>query len=145
MTYKFIYYLTLSFVLILNGCASVPNYKPVVDTSQISDQEKYAKDLAECEMVTNNVDYSDEEVVAGLKGAAVGAGVVGAGSAVILATGGIVLAPVALPIAGVAALVGGGANSSKTNAKEQKLRAVVWNNCLQERGYKVLSAAEGLD
>ena len=96
-------------------------------------------------MVTNNVDYSDEEVVAGLKGAAVGAGVVGAGSAVILATGGIVLAPVALPIAGVAALVGGGANSSKTNAKEQKLRAVVWNNCLQERGYKVLSAAEGLD
>ena len=46
---------------------------------------------------------------------------------------------------GAGALVGGGANSSKTNAKEQKLRAVVWNNCLQERGYKVLSAAEGLD
>ena len=123
----------------------MPDYRPVVDTSKISDQGKYAKDLSECEQVTNNVDYSDEEVVAGLKGAAIGVGAVGAGSAVILAAGGIVLAPVVLPIAGIAALVGGGTNSSKTNAKEQKLRAVVWNNCLQERGYKVLSTAEGLD
>ena len=89
--------------------------------------------------------YTDEEVVAGLKGAAVGAGVVGAGAAVVAGAGGIVLAPVALPIAGVAALVGGGINSSKTNSKEQKLRAVVWNNCLTERGYSVLSTVEGLN
>ena len=61
------------------------------------------------------------------------------------AAGGIVLAPVALPIAGAAALLGGGINSTKTNSKEQKLRAVVWNNCLKERGYSVLSTADGLN
>ena len=129
----------------ITSCASVPNYSPVVDTTNIVDREKYAKDLSECEQITNNVDYTDEEVVAGLKGAAVGAGVVGAGAAVVAGAGGIVLAPVALPIAGVAALVGGGINSSKTNSKEQKLRAVVWNNCLTERGYSVLSTVEGLN
>ena len=63
----------------ITSCASVPNYSPVVDTTNIVDREKYAKDLSECEQITNNVDYTDEEVVAGLKGAAVGAGVVGAG------------------------------------------------------------------
>ena len=58
---------------LITSCASVPNYRPVIDTSNISDKEKYAKDLSDCEQFTNNVDYSDEEVVAGLKGAAVGA------------------------------------------------------------------------
>ncbi|MDG1151733.1 MAG: hypothetical protein P8N42_00030 [Hyphomicrobiales bacterium] len=130
---------------LITSCASVPNYRPVIDTSNISDKEKYAKDLSDCEQFTNNVDYSDEEVVAGLKGAAVGATVVGAGAAVVAAAGGIVLAPVALPIAGAAALLGGGINSNKTNSKEQKLRAVVWNNCLKERGYSVLSTADGLN
>ena len=66
---------------LITSCASVPNYRPVIDTSNISDKEKYAKDLSDCEQFTNNVDYSDEEVVAGLKGAAVGATVVGAGAA----------------------------------------------------------------
>ena len=134
--------IVLAVIFLIASCASVPNYRPVVDTSNILDKEKYSKDLSECEQITNNVDYTDEEVVAGLKGAAVGAGVVGAGAAVVAAAGGIVLAPVALPIAGVAALVGGGVNSNKTNSKEQKLRAVVWNNCLKDRGYRVLSTAD---
>jgi hypothetical protein len=137
--------IVLAVIFLIASCASVPNYRPVVDTSNILDKEKYSKDLSECEQITNNVDYTDEEVVAGLKGAAVGAGVVGAGAAVVAAAGGIVLAPVALPIAGIAALVGGGVNSNKTNSKEQKLRAVVWNNCLKDRGYRVLSTADGLN
>ena len=64
-----------SFVFILLSCATTPDYKPIVDTSGISDLSQYQKDYLECERVTNSVDYSDEETVAAIKGAAVGAGV----------------------------------------------------------------------
>ena len=121
------------------GCATIPDYEPIVDTSSVTDQGKYQADYKACEDVTNNVDYSDEKTIAGLKGAAVGAGVVGVGVATTLAAGGVVLAPVVLPIYGVAALFGGTWNSSKTNVEEQKLRAIVWNSCLKDKGYKVYS------
>ena len=121
------------------GCATIPDYEPIVDTSSVTDQAKYQADYKACEDVTNNVDYSDEKTIAGLKGAAVGAGVVGVGVATTLAAGGVVLAPVVLPIYGVAALFGGTWNSSKTNVEEQKLRAIVWNSCLKDKGYKVYS------
>ena len=65
---------------------------------------------------------------------------VGTGVAVTLATGGVVLLPVVLPIYGAAALIGGSTNSGLTRREEQELRAVVWNSCLSERGYTVLSA-----
>tara|TARA_B100000700_G_C14665665_1_gene678402 strand:- start:114 stop:503 length:390 start_codon:yes stop_codon:yes gene_type:complete len=123
----------------LFSCATIPDYKPIVDTSSVSDSAKYQKDYQECETITNNVDYSDEKTVAALKGAAVGAGVVGVGVASTLAAGGVVLAPVVIPIYAAAALVGGQSNSSKTNAEEQKMRALVWNSCLKDRGYKVFS------
>ena len=123
----------------LFSCATIPDYKPIVDTSSVSDSAKYQKDYQECETITNNVDYSDEKTVAALKGAAVGAGVVGVGVASTLAAGGVVLAPVVIPIYAAAALGGGQSNSSKTNAEEQKMRALVWNSCLKDRGYKVFS------
>ena len=132
-------YLAPLLIAPLFSCATIPDYKPIVDTSSVTDSAKYQKDYQECETITNNVDYSDEKTVAALKGAAVGAGVVGVGVASTLAAGGVVLAPVVLPIYAAAALVGGRANSSKTNSEEQKMRAVVWNSCLKDRGYKVFS------
>jgi hypothetical protein len=127
------------FVFTLLSCATTPDYKPIVDTTDISDLSQYQEDYLQCERVTNNVDYSDEETVAAIKGAAVGAGVVGVGVASTLAAGGIVLTPVVLPIYAAAALVGGKANRSKTNSEEQNMKAIVWNSCLKDKGYKVFS------
>ena len=133
------YSLTPFLILMLVACATVPDYKPIVDTTVITDFVKYEKDYQECEILTNSVDYSDQKTAATIKGAAVGAGVVGAGAAVTLATGGIVLAPVILPIYAVAALIGGKKYGSATIDEETKLKAIVWNSCLKDRGYKVFS------
>ena len=127
------------FLTLLIGCATTKEYAPIVDPSSIADQSTYESHLKECEGITDAVDYSDEEAVAALKGAGVGAGVVGAGASVVAATGGVVLAPVAVPIAVVAAGVGALTNSSKTDKNEQRMRAAVFNGCLRERGYTVLS------
>ena len=138
-------------LLFLVSCASIPDYKPIVDTTSIGDTQSYAKDMAECEEVTNNVDYSDEEAIAALAGAGVGgAAVVGATAVVLGSTGGFsalaagaTLSPVVWPLLGAGMLIGSQTNKRKTNAKEQKLRALVWNRCLMERGYTVLT--EGYD
>ena len=131
--------IALFFSICFFGCATIPDYEPIIDSESITDGEKYQQDMRECREFTDQVDYSDEKTIAAIKGGAVGAGVVGIGVATILAAGGVVLLPVAAPIYGVAALVGGGTNVSKTNKEEQKMRAVVWNSCLKERGYIVLS------
>jgi len=133
------YSLTPFLILMLVACATVPDYKPIVDTTVITDFVKYEKDYQECEILTNSVDYSDEKTASAIKGAAVGAGVVGAGAAVSIAAGGIVLAPVILPIYAVAALIGGKRYQSGTIDEEKKLKAIVWNSCLKDRGYKVFS------
>ena len=108
--------------------------------------------MAECELVTNRVDYSDEEAVAAIIGAGVGGvAVVGATTVVMAgaaasggaAMGAMALGTVFLPLLGAGMVIGAQKNKSKTNAKEQKLRALVWNKCLMERGYTVLS--EGWD
>ncbi len=125
--------------LFMFSCATIPDYRPIVDTSSISDMSKYNNDYAECESITNSVDYSDEETLAALKGAAAGVGVVGVGVASTLAAGGVVLVPYVLPIYGLAAVIGGRSNSSKTNQEEQELRAIVWNSCLKDKGYNVYS------
>ena len=86
--------------------------------------------------------------MAALKGGAVGGVAVVAGTtAVLAATGSLsavaagtaVVAPIVWPILGAGMLIGAGANKRKTNEKEQELRALVWNRCLTERGYVVLS------
>ena len=75
-------------LLVLSACATIPDYEPIVDTASIEDEAKFQSDMAECKAFTDQVDYSDEKTVAALKGAAVGAGVVGTGVAVTLAAGG---------------------------------------------------------
>ena len=134
-------YLAPLLMLQLFSCATIPDYKPIVDTSSLADSAKYQRDYQECETITNNVDYSDEKNIAAFKGAAVGAGVVGVGVASTLAAGGVVMAPVVIPIYLAAALVGGRTNASKTNQEEQRMRAIVWNSCLKDRCYKVFSDA----
>ena len=130
--------------IVLIGCSSNKEYRPIVDTSRVDDKQKLASDMAQCEQVTNAVDYSAEETKAALKGAGAGVAVVGTGAAIVAGAGGIVLAPVVLPIAGIAALVGAGYSGSGEDKKEQKMRAIVFNNCLKKRGYEVLSD-EGLE
>ena len=89
-------YLSPLLIMQLFSCATIPDYKPIVDTSSVSDSAKYQKDYQECETITNNVDYSDEKTVAALKGAAVGAGVVGVGvaSTCFLTAGRVIVKPV---------------------------------------------------
>ena len=139
--------LRMSILILLASCASIPAYSPVVDPASIADQSQYVIDSSECEQLTNQVDYSDEEAIAALAGGAVGgAAVVGATAVVLGTTGGFsalaagaTLAPVVWPLLAAGVLIGAGANKRKTNAREQELRAIVWNHCLAERGYVVLS------
>ena len=141
-------YLLISFPFLLVACATIPDYSPIVDPSSITDSEEFNVAMDECRTITNNVDYSDEEAMAALKGGAVGGVAVVAGTtAVLAATGSLsavaagtaVVAPIVWPILGAGMLIGAGANKRKTNEKEQELRALVWNRCLTERGYVVLS------
>ena len=122
------------------ACSAPKEYVPIVDTTKIEDPAKFDLDVAECQQVVEAVDYSDQATIAGLKGAGAGAAVVGTGAAVVAGAGGIVLAPVAIPIGIIAAATGAGISSNNVDKQEQKMRATVLNNCLKERGYKVLSA-----
>ena len=74
-------------LLLVASCATIPDYEPIVDSSSVDDVEKLNRDMAECALVTNRVDYSDEEAVAAIVGAGVGGvAVVGATTVVIAAT-----------------------------------------------------------
>ena len=134
-------------LLLVASCATIPDYEPIVDSSSVDDVEKLNRDMAECELVTNRVDYSDEEAVAAIVGAGVGGAAVVGATTVVLATtsgvGALAVGTTFLPLLGAAMVIGGQKNKHKVNAKEQKLRALVWNKCLMERGYTVLS--EGWD
>lgn len=130
----------LTLTAFISACTSTKQYHPIIDTTKVERPEMLDQDMAECKQVVNSVDYSDEKATAALKGAGAGAAVVGTGAAVVAGAGGIVLAPVAIPIGVVAALTGAGFSSNTSAKEEQEMRAVVWNNCLKERGYTVLSA-----
>ena len=138
-------------LLLVTSCATIPDYEPIVDSGSVDDVQKLNLDMAECKLVTNRVDYSDEEAVAAIVGAGVGgAAVLGASTLVWAAaasTGsGVVVIPVAAafpPLLAAGIAIGAQKNKAKINAEEQKLRALVWNKCLMERGYTVLSADSG--
>jgi hypothetical protein len=115
-------------------------YRPVIDPKSVADSQKLEGDLEECRVLSDSVDYSDEKTIAALKGAGVGAGVVGTGVAITLAAGGVVLLPVVAPIYALGMLIGSGSNAGATQKEESAMRAKVWNACLVERGYKVLSS-----
>lgn len=131
--------ITVLTIISLTACATIPEYEPIVDTSDVDDMEQYALDMEECQSFADSVDYSDEKTISALKGAGVGVGAVGAGVAVTLATGGIVLLPVVAPIYLAGAWIGGESNRGATSRREQAMKATVWNSCLSERGYKVFS------
>ena len=140
--------LQLSILILLASCATVPSYSPVVDPASIPNQSKFIADSTECEQITNQVDYSDEEAIAALAGGAIGGTAVVGATTVILATTGMlgpvmagtaVVAPIVWPLLAAGVLIGAGANKRKTNAREQELKAMVWNHCLAARGYVVLS------
>ena len=59
-------------LLLVTSCATIPDYEPIVDSGSVDDVQKLNLDMAECELVTNRVDYSDEEAVAAIVGAGVG-------------------------------------------------------------------------
>ena len=125
----------------LIGCVSVQEYQPVVDPRSISDQGQFTLDKYECENVVDQVDYTSAENQAALLGGIAGASTIVAGtSALVGLTGGVVFWPIALPLAAAAALFGGSRTSNTVEEKEQKMRAIVWNSCLVERGYTVLSS-----
>lgn len=125
----------------LVGCSTVQEYQPVVDPRSIQNQPQYSKDRNECKVIVDQVDYSSAENQAALLGGVAGAGIVaGTTSALVGLTGGVVFWPVALPLAAAAAVFGGSKSSNTIEEKEQKMRAVVWNSCLVDRGYTVYSA-----
>ena len=141
-------YSLMSVLFFLVACATIPDYYPIVDPASITDRSKYEVDARECRQITDQVDYSDEEAIAALKGAAIGgAAVAGTTTVVLAATGWLapiyagtaVVAPIVWPLLAAGVLIGAGANRAKTNAREQELRAVVWDHCLALRGYTVLS------
>ena len=136
-------YLLISFPFLLVACATIPDYSPIVDPASITEPDAFNIAMEECRTITNNVDYSDEEAMAALKGGAVGGVAVVAGTTVVLAATGslsavaagtAVVAPIVWPILGAGMLIGAATNKNKTNEKEQELRALVWNRCLTERG-----------
>lgn len=135
-------------ICMLTACATIPDYYPIIDPVSITDSAKHTTDMNECRTITNTVDYSNAETIAAIRGGAIGgAAVVGGTVAVLGATGGLsaiaagtaVVAPIVWPLIGVGMLIGANANENKTKQEEQELRAIVWNRCLTERGYVVLS------
>lgn len=102
-------------------CSTVQTYKPIADPSSVKDSAKFNGDLNECQVITHNVDYSNEKNRAAFKGGLTGVGTVGAGAAVIASLGGIVLASVALPLAAIAGGVGGVAFQKIESQKKNKI------------------------
>lgn len=101
------------------GCAANP--KPIIDTRGV-DPELLARDMAECEEYTHEIDT--------LEGAAKGT----AAGAVVGAAAGAVTGDV-----GDSAALGGiyGATRSALDADRDKQR--VYKNCMRGRGYRVLN------
>ncbi len=105
--------------VIVAGCAANP--EPIIDTKGV-DPELYARDMAECEV------YTEEVVIAAgaAKGTAAGAAVGAATGAV---TGDV----------GRSAALGGiyGGTRSALDADRDQQR--IWKNCMRGRGYRVLN------
>jgi outer membrane lipoprotein SlyB len=124
---------SLILIISLIGCASGPQI--VVDPKSITDNEKYTKDMEECQTIAQTYDLSVESNA--VLGAAAG-GVAVAGVATAVA--GAVFAP-AIPFIIAGALLGGGAGGGMTKAKETKAREKILSQCLAERGYKTYSTS----
>jgi outer membrane lipoprotein SlyB len=113
-------------VLLVAACAST--YQPVVDMKGV-DYYGYQRDLSECRGYAEQVNPIEDAGVGTLLGAA-------GGAALGAATGAALGSPASGAALGAAAGgIGGGSYGGITGADRQK---TIINNCLKERGYKVL-------
>jgi outer membrane lipoprotein SlyB len=117
---------TVTVLALLAGCAHT--YQPVVDTQGV-DQYKYQQDLAQCRSYAEQVNPWENAGIDTLIGAA-------GGAALGAATGAAVGAPAAGAAVGAAAGgIGGAGYGGISSANRQQ---IIINNCLRERGYRVL-------
>lgn len=123
------------------GCSTTATYVPIVDPSSMVNKD-YESDYELCQKATDQVDYSNEENRAAIRGGLTGVGVVGAGAGIVAGTGGIVLASVALPLAAIGGGIAAVTSKNRKSKEEQELRAIVFDKCLENRGYEVLSKRE---
>jgi hypothetical protein len=108
------------------ACAST--YQPIVDTRGV-DPYRYQQDLADCRSYADQVNPAQDAGVGALLGAA-------GGAALGAASGAVFGSPATGAAAGAAVGgIGGGGYGGLSAAERQKK---VINNCLRERGYKVL-------
>jgi outer membrane lipoprotein SlyB len=116
-------------LLFLSGCASITNYKPIVDTYDDPRASFLVQDTQECEQIAKQVSVEKDVLSYGATGALVG----GAGGAAYGALFGN-------PAIGAAAGAIGSSIASATyggfQADERYKR--VYRNCLRGRGHKVL-------
>lgn len=113
-------------ILLVAACAST--YQPVVDMKGV-DYYKYQQDLSECRGYAEKVNPLEDAGIGTLLGAA-------GGAALGAATGAAVGSPATGAAFGAAAGgLGGAGYGGLTGADRQK---TIINNCLKERGYKVL-------
>jgi hypothetical protein len=123
--------------LVAAGCAK--SYRPPLDPTFATDQDKLAKDLYECEQIARS--YSPDPGQKAVESGAVGAVGGAAGGAAIGAIGGAIGGSAgrgAAIGAGTGAAVGatGGAIHGGTSAQSQFETA--YDACMRNRGYKLL-------
>lgn len=123
---KKLYIITL---LLLSGCASVTQYKPIVDTYGDTRATFLTQDTVECEQIAKQVSVAKDVVAYGATGALVG-GAGGAAYGALFANPAIGAAAGAIGSSLAAATYGG------FQADERYKR--VFRNCLRGRGHKVL-------
>ena len=111
---------TLIFLLALTGCAAHPD--PIVDMKGV-DEQKLARDWAECESYTEQIQTSKGVARGSATGAAVGA------------AAGAIRGHDAGESAGLGALYGGTRSGLMADREKQQ----VFKRCLRGRGYRVLN------
>jgi hypothetical protein len=118
------------FLILILICCSCAGYKPVVDTAQIEDMDKYDRDEWECENLAHENSNTGNATVAGAGiGAALGAGV-GALIGAIFGDAG--------EGAAFGAVVGGTQGAISGGASEEQKYRQIFAGCMAGRGYNVL-------
>jgi hypothetical protein len=126
MTKKTNIFMWAALLLLVAGCATT--YTPVVDTKGL-DQQKFQQDMAECRMLADQVNVTEDGVTDGLIGAGFGAA---AGAALGALSGN---AGMGAATGSVVGAFGAGGTGAVSAAQRQK---TIMNNCLTGRGYKIL-------
>ena len=113
----------------LSGCATIANYKPIVDTYGDERVSFLAQDTQECEQIAKQVSVAKDVATYGATGALVG----GAGGA---AYGALFGNPAIGAAAGAIGSSLAGATYGGFQADERYKR--VYRSCLRNRGHRVL-------